>query len=183
MNYRVGNKPFQGFTIVELLIVVVVIAILAAITIVSYNGIQNRAYDSSVQADLKNLKTKIESWRIDNNDEYPSGGAGLGENLPELGFKASKSAYATIAATENNLWYCRDSTRKLFAVMALSRTGSIYYISEAAGAPVKYTGGTPWSKTTSNCASLVSSSLGWQYAGYASTDTTTGPWRAWAGGN
>lgn len=32
-----------GFTIVELLIVVVVIAILAAITIVSYNGIQERA--------------------------------------------------------------------------------------------------------------------------------------------
>ena len=33
----------SGFTIVELLIVIVVIAILAAITIVAYNGIQNRA--------------------------------------------------------------------------------------------------------------------------------------------
>jgi prepilin-type N-terminal cleavage/methylation domain-containing protein len=37
----------KGFTIVELLIVVVVIAILAAITIVSYNGIQQRAQESS----------------------------------------------------------------------------------------------------------------------------------------
>lgn len=36
-----------GFTIVELLIVVVIIAILAAITIVSYNGISNRAKESS----------------------------------------------------------------------------------------------------------------------------------------
>jgi prepilin-type N-terminal cleavage/methylation domain-containing protein len=35
--------PRQGFTIVELLIVVIVIAILAAITIVAYNGITNRA--------------------------------------------------------------------------------------------------------------------------------------------
>ena len=33
----------RGFTIVELLIVIVVIAILAAITIDDYNGIQNRA--------------------------------------------------------------------------------------------------------------------------------------------
>ncbi len=33
----------RGFTIVELLIVIVIIAILAAITIVAYNGIQNRA--------------------------------------------------------------------------------------------------------------------------------------------
>ena len=44
---------YNGFTIVELLIVVVVIAILAAITIVSYNGISNRAKSSAVQATTK----------------------------------------------------------------------------------------------------------------------------------
>lgn len=43
-----------GFTIVELLIVVVVIAIFAAITIVAYNGIQNRSRDSSVKSDVSN---------------------------------------------------------------------------------------------------------------------------------
>lgn len=42
-----AKKDKSGFTIVELLIVVVVIAILAAITIVAYNGIQNRAKKSS----------------------------------------------------------------------------------------------------------------------------------------
>lgn len=36
-----------GFTIVELLIVIVVIGILAAITIVSFNGVQNRAKDTA----------------------------------------------------------------------------------------------------------------------------------------
>lgn len=53
----------QGFTIVELLIVVVVIAILAAITIVSYNGITNRANDMSVQNDLRNIAKKFEEYR------------------------------------------------------------------------------------------------------------------------
>lgn len=41
----------RGFTIVELLIVIVVIAILAAITIIAYNGIQNRAKTAQYQGD------------------------------------------------------------------------------------------------------------------------------------
>jgi len=50
------RKPQAGFTIVELLIVIVVIAILAAISIVAYNGIQNRTYDAAVINDLANIK-------------------------------------------------------------------------------------------------------------------------------
>jgi len=45
-----------GFTIVELLIVVVVIAILATITIVTYNGIQNRAYATKVGMAARHYK-------------------------------------------------------------------------------------------------------------------------------
>jgi prepilin-type N-terminal cleavage/methylation domain-containing protein len=48
-------KNKSGFTIVELLIVIVVIAILAAITIVAYNGIQNRAMDTKI----KNLAASV----------------------------------------------------------------------------------------------------------------------------
>ena len=51
----------RGFTIVELLIVIVVIAILAAITIVAYNGIQNRAKASSAQAALNTVIKKAEA--------------------------------------------------------------------------------------------------------------------------
>ena len=46
-----------GFTIVELLIVIVVIAILAAITIVAYTGIQDRATQSSLQSSAKQAYT------------------------------------------------------------------------------------------------------------------------------
>lgn len=52
----------QGFTIVELLIVVVVISILAAITIVSYNGIQNRAKDAAALNVTKNVEKKVQLY-------------------------------------------------------------------------------------------------------------------------
>lgn len=48
------SKNKNGFTIVELLIVIVVIGILAAITLVAYNGIQARANDTAIKSDLRN---------------------------------------------------------------------------------------------------------------------------------
>ena len=45
----------RGFTIIELLIVIVVIAILVSITIVAYNGVQKRAYDAVARADAGKL--------------------------------------------------------------------------------------------------------------------------------
>lgn len=69
MNSWASQK--QGFTIVELLIVVVVIAILAAITIVGYNGIQNRAKASALQSSLSQQAKKLSVWKIENNDTFP----------------------------------------------------------------------------------------------------------------
>ena len=67
------NKHQAGFTIVELLIVVVVIAILAAITIVAYNGIQNRANDSAVRSDLSNIVKHLESMKtLLSSEKYPT---------------------------------------------------------------------------------------------------------------
>ena len=61
----------QGFTIVELLIVIVVIAILAAITIVAYNGVQNRAKTTSAQSAANSVIKKAELYNTEKS-YYPS---------------------------------------------------------------------------------------------------------------
>jgi general secretion pathway protein G len=68
-----SGKHLSGFTIVELLIVVVVIAILAAITIVSYNGITNRAKTSSIKSDIGNAIQAMEVAKVDSaTNDYPT---------------------------------------------------------------------------------------------------------------
>lgn len=65
------KKQQSGFTIVELLIVIVVIGILAAITIVAYNGIQARAYKTNQIAAVKAYRTALELYYTQ-NQSYPS---------------------------------------------------------------------------------------------------------------
>lgn len=60
----------KGFTIVELLIVIVVIAILATISIVAYNGVQSRARDSERITKVKAIGRAIEMYYVDNG-YYP----------------------------------------------------------------------------------------------------------------
>lgn len=63
------NKNFnrRAFTIVELLIVIVVIAVLAAISIVAYNGIQDRSKNSIAAQEINDLKKAILLARINRN--------------------------------------------------------------------------------------------------------------------
>jgi len=65
-----GFRAAKGFTIVELLIVVVVIAILATISIVSYNGITVRTRDDARTTDTALIKSALKSYYKDKG-EYP----------------------------------------------------------------------------------------------------------------
>lgn len=102
----VGNiKKQTGFTIVELLIVIVVIGILAAITIVAYNGVQQRARDTLRTDTIAQIVDALEVYKSENG-QYPVATANPGasswetsndvpgtflNDLEGLGFSSTKS--------------------------------------------------------------------------------------------
>jgi len=61
----------KGFTIVELLIVIVVIGILAALVVVTYSGIQAKARDTERKTDIKALHGQLEAYQAQNG-KYPT---------------------------------------------------------------------------------------------------------------
>lgn len=76
-----------GFTIVELLIVIVVIAILAAISVVAYNGIQNRARVAQTNTTFVALKKAMLAYKADTGELPPAGDAwNYDTNPPSCGY-------------------------------------------------------------------------------------------------
>jgi len=80
-DIRSKNTQY-GFTIVELLIVIVVIAILAAISIVAYNGVQNRAEASKTSSAIGAYKKALQLYKIDEGVYPVTGAMCLGEDYP-----------------------------------------------------------------------------------------------------
>ena len=66
------KRSAYGFTIVELLIVIVVIGILASITIIAYNGVQGRAEYTRIKSDFSTLQKALEMYKSDHGDAYPN---------------------------------------------------------------------------------------------------------------
>jgi prepilin-type N-terminal cleavage/methylation domain-containing protein len=65
------KKTNRGFTIVELLIVIVIIGILAALVITTYSGIQKKARDTERKTDVNALHGQVEAYQAQNG-KYPS---------------------------------------------------------------------------------------------------------------
>lgn len=66
---KIKNTHLKGFTIVELLIVIVIIGILAAITVVAYNGIQDRANTAKINSDLSTFNKAIQAARYNSGEQ------------------------------------------------------------------------------------------------------------------
>jgi prepilin-type N-terminal cleavage/methylation domain-containing protein len=111
------NRPQKGFTIVEIIIVIVVIGILASLVTLSYTGINRQAAVLSVQSDLKNASDILEIDRTNSdNDKYP---AITDDANSGLGLSQSTGTTYNYYATSN--YYCLEATS--------TAAGSTYHIS------------------------------------------------------
>ncbi|HZL07986.1 MAG TPA: prepilin-type N-terminal cleavage/methylation domain-containing protein [Candidatus Dormibacteraeota bacterium] len=122
------KKRNQGFTIVELLIVIVVIGILALLVITTYSGIQAKARNSKRQTDIQSLQTQLEAF-FSQNGYYPSltdmkgtaAGGWIDTNMKSLDKNALIDPSNT---TQSNQLVAGTGTAKTYAYNVTQSDGS-----------------------------------------------------------
>ena len=88
----------SGFTLVEILIVVVILGILAAIVIPQFTNASTEAKQSSLQSDLQMLRSQIELYKIQHNDFLPPGTSSAAFAAAMLGYTLADGTASTQGA-------------------------------------------------------------------------------------
>ena len=107
----------KGFTILELLIVIMVISILIGISLPRFRGIQQEAQVAQAKGDLRTLQTAVESYYIHNANAYPATGSAALEtalstaspnitsSVPIDPFSSSGADYVYVRGGTNSRFY------------------------------------------------------------------------------
>jgi type II secretion system protein G len=122
MRERMSSE--EGFTLVELLVVMLILGILAAIAIPSFFNQRDKAHDADAKAAVRTSQTAIETYATDNDGVYDGAAAGTTAsnlNVIEPTLNQEGTRLSVVAASG-----------KTYTVKDVSTTGSTFSISRAA---------------------------------------------------
>lgn len=124
---KTANDKARGFTIVELLVVIVIVGILAAIVVTAYSGITQKAIASSLQSDLANASKQLKMFQVENG-AYPSSNNCPTPAIGEICLKSSiGNSYGYI-----NVDMLTDNNSQVFCLNAINKNIS-YNINQDGG--------------------------------------------------
>ena len=137
LRSRLRNTE-DGFTLIELMVVVLIIAILIAIAIPTFLGVQNRAKDASAKSDLRNGITNAKAIATDNAGATDKADAtALGTAEPSLTFDTLANAgkgTIGVTATASNVVLVTQSKSGTWYGMLLTSEGKVTSCSSKATA-------------------------------------------------
>jgi len=84
----------EGFTLIELMIVIAIIGILAAIAIPQFSAYRQRSYNSAAQSDIRNIATAQEAYYVDASDYAGT----TGQLTPTYGYMPTTSVTINMTA-------------------------------------------------------------------------------------
>jgi prepilin-type N-terminal cleavage/methylation domain-containing protein len=118
----IQDMKHKGFTVVELIIVIVVIGILAGITIIGYGAWRDRTAKTEVMSDLRNAAVAMNNYRNFNN-VYPT-------SLSQAGADSSPGVTMIRSSDSTTLKYCIQATSN-------AKTSIVYYINSVSKDPIE----------------------------------------------
>ena len=131
----------KGFTLIELMVVVLIIAILLAIAIPTFLGAQNKAKDRSAQSSARNALTNAKTIYADSATYVAATPAALLASEPSLTFQS------TISTGPKNVSVADIPAKDLWFGAVLSATDTCFYIADNLGAATtKVPAGTSYAK-------------------------------------
>jgi type IV pilus assembly protein PilA len=106
----------EGFTLIELMIVIAIIGILAAIAIPQFSAYRTRSYNSAAEADLRNAATAQEAYYVD-NQSYMANPLGLIGSTYGLYTTANVTMTGNAGATQYTMTAYHTSGNKTYTLV------------------------------------------------------------------
>jgi type IV pilus assembly protein PilA len=113
--HRAREEHEAGFSLIELLVVIIIIGILAGIAIPVFLNQRHKGYDAQTKSDLINMAIAEETYLTENPNSYSSSVP----TLLTLGFKESANTNSPSASAHSSTSYCLSET---------SQSGTVWYL-------------------------------------------------------